>query len=38
MHQKTLVKSGRKPSMIWVDQGSEFYNRSMKSWLHDKGT
>ena len=33
--QKILNKSGRKPSKIWVDQGSEFYNRSMKSWLHD---
>ena len=20
---------------IWVDKGSEFYNRSMKSWLQD---
>ena len=23
----------RKPSKIWVDKGSEFYNKSMKSWL-----
>ena len=23
----------RKPSQIWVDKGSEFYNKSMKSWL-----
>ena len=21
------------PIKIWVDKGSEFYNRSMKSWL-----
>ena len=24
---------GRKPNKIWVDKGSEFYNRSMKTWL-----
>ena len=30
--QKILDKSGRKPIKIWVDKGSEFYNRSMKSW------
>ena len=23
----------RKPSKIWVDKGSEFYNKSMKSWF-----
>ena len=22
-----------KPSKIWIDKGSEIYNRSMKSWL-----
>ena len=22
-----------KPNKIWVDEGSEFYNRLMKSWL-----
>ena len=26
--QKILDKSGRKPSKIWVDKGSEFYNSS----------
>ena len=26
-------ESKRKPNEIWVDKGSEFYNRSMKSWL-----
>ena len=34
MHfQSILNKSNRKPNKIWVDKGSEFYNRSMKSWL-----
>ena len=31
--QSILNKSNRKPNKIWVDKGSEFYNRSMKSWL-----
>ena len=31
--QKTLDESNRKPNKIWVDKGSKFYNRSMKSWL-----
>ena len=31
--QKVLDKSDRKPNKIWVDKSSEFYNRSMKSWL-----
>ena len=31
--QSNLNKSNRKPNKIWVDNGSEFYNRSMKSWL-----
>ena len=31
--QKILDESNRKPSKIWVDKGSEFYNRSMKSGL-----
>ena len=26
-------KSNHKPNKIWTDKGSEFYNRSMKSWL-----
>ena len=31
---KVLKESNRKPNKIWVDNGSEFYNRSMKwfSW------
>ena len=30
---KILKQSNRKLNKIWVDKGSEFYNRSMKSWL-----
>ena len=30
---KKIDESNRKPNKIWVDKGSEFYNRSMKSWL-----
>ena len=33
--QKILDDSNRKPNKIWVDKGSEFYNRSVKSWLQD---
>ena len=33
--QKIFDKSGRRPNKIWVDNGSEVYNRSMKSWLED---
>ena len=28
-----LKKSNRKPNKFPVDKGSQFYNRSMKSWL-----
>ena len=31
--QKILKESNRKPNEILVGKGSEFYNRSMKSWL-----
>ena len=31
--QKILDESNRKPNKIWIDKGSEFYNRSMKSWF-----
>ena len=34
--QKILDESNRKPNKIWVDKHSEFYNRSMKSWLEKK--
>ena len=33
--QEVLNESGRKASKIWVDKNSEFYNRSMESWLQD---
>ena len=33
--QKILDESGHKLNKIWVDKGSEFYNRSMKTWLQD---
>ena len=31
--QNILNSSKRKPRKIWVDKGSELYNRSMESWL-----
>ena len=31
--QNILNSSKRKPNKIWVDKSSEFYNRSIKSWL-----
>ena len=31
--QKISDESNRKPNKIWVDKGSEFYNRRTKSWL-----
>ena len=33
--QKILDNLTRKPSKIWVDKGSEFYNCSFKKWLKD---
>ena len=33
LFKRILRKSNRKPNKIWVDKGSEFYNRSIKSWL-----
>ena len=33
--QKILKESNTKPSKIWVDKGSEFYNSSVKKWLKD---
>ena len=32
---KIIKQSNRKPYKIWVDQGSEFYNRVFKKWLSD---
>ena len=31
--QNFLKESICKPNKIWVDKGSKFYNKSMKSWL-----
>ena len=31
--QTILDRSNRKPNKIWIGKSSEFYNRSMKSWL-----
>ena len=33
--QKILKESNRKLNKIWVDKSSEFYNRTVKSWLQD---
>ena len=27
--------SNRKPGKLWVDEGKEFYNRTLKTWLND---
>ena len=35
LFQIFLNESNRKPSEIWVDKGSEFYNRSIKSFLQN---
>ena len=35
--QTILDSSKRKPNKIWIDQGSDFYNSSFKSWLKDNG-
>ena len=32
---KILDESGCKPNKIWVDKRTEFYKRSMESWLKD---
>ena len=34
--QSILEISKRKPNKIWVNQGSEFYNKSFKKWLKHK--
>ena len=33
--QKILDESNRKSNKIWVDKDSKFYNKSMKSFLHN---
>ena len=30
---KIIKQSNRKPDKLWVDQGSEFFNRVMDNWL-----
>ena len=32
--QKILDDSKRKPNKIWIEKGSEFYNRSVQTWLN----
>ena len=32
---KILDECNCKPSKIWLDKGTQFYNISMKSWLQD---
>ena len=34
--EKIVNQSGRRPNKIWVDQGSEFYNKVFKNWLKNK--
>ena len=36
--QKSLNESDRRQSKIWVEKGSEFYKRSVKSWLQERDT
>ena len=33
MHLKKIISKRRKPNEIWVDQGSELYNKSFKDFL-----
>ena len=35
LFKNILNESNCKPSKIWVDKGSEFYNRSMRLWLEE---
>ena len=35
--KKIVNESSRRPNKIWVDQGSEFYNKTFKNWLKDEG-
>ena len=38
LFKKLLKKSNCKPNKIWLDKGSEFFNRSMNSWLEKNYT
>ena len=33
--QKIVKTSGRRPKILWVDQGPEFYNRVFRGWLEE---
>ena len=33
LFQKFLDESNLTPNKIWIDKGSEFYNKSVKSWI-----
>ena len=33
-----IISKGRKPNKIWVDQGGEFYNNSLKNFLKINNT
>ena len=35
--EKIVNESSRRPNKIWVDQGSEFYNKTFKNWLKGEG-
>ena len=35
--KKVVNESSREPDKIWVDKGSEFYNKVFKNWLKDEG-
>ena len=37
LFKKTLKESNRKPSKLCLDKGSEFSDRSVKSWLGKNG-
>ena len=34
--KKVVIDSGRIPTKIWVDQGSEFYNKLFQTWIKSK--
>ena len=35
---KTILSEGRKPEKLWVDRGSEYYNKTFKTPLKEYGT
>ena len=38
LFKKTLNESNCKPNRIWIEKGSQFYDRSLKRWLKEKHT